>query len=473
MENPIRSRVLPFTDVVLTTVQPLEKTSHVETIDPTVMDTFYSDCYVPVLFAYRLADNSDSAYSQVVTRIKHSLQKVLIPFFSFAGRWVSSRIWKRKLLCNDEGVPFIEAYVDMELDSLVQISRTTTSFQPVPELQGYGVLGMDITQSKQEMQEDGAPPIFVQITRFKCGGVVLAVTFNHMSTDGRGFFNFMKAWSDLSRTNDTKVAVDHNRARAEIAQIGALMSSKRAGLTDTASTEQGSGLSVEPAKLGLWAMKSFEIASSTIKTLKEEAKQSQQGCSGYVSTEDCIVAHLWRSLGFLPSSLLGGKDLAVTRVVEGRSRFYDPPLTDLCGNVFTVLLPPKIPNDEVQTMPLASIASELNDALNGVRREEWLSLEMCGKVLQAFGSNQLAVMWTTSWLKFPMYEMDFGFGKPYFAFAVNSFYSGKGLGKAYVFPPAPNSSSDSVATLHVWSTPEVLHALESNPDFLPFFLAEP
>lgn len=61
MAHPILTRDLPFTDAMLTTIQALsQKTAHVESIDPTLMDSFYADCYDPVLFAYRLADEWDA-----------------------------------------------------------------------------------------------------------------------------------------------------------------------------------------------------------------------------------------------------------------------------------------------------------------------------------------------------------------------------------------------------------------------------
>ncbi|CAM6128754.1 unnamed protein product [Calypogeia fissa] len=141
MAHPLPSRVLPpFTDVQHTIIKPLQKTPHVETIYPAPLDTLVPEFYTPVLFAYRLQHSSDALYSQAVERIKASLSKVLVPFFSFAGRWVAVAPGSpgRKLLCNDEGVPFIEAkMVDTDLDAIVKAS---TAFQPVPELQGHRFL---------------------------------------------------------------------------------------------------------------------------------------------------------------------------------------------------------------------------------------------------------------------------------------------------------------------------------------------
>ncbi|CAM6086432.1 unnamed protein product [Calypogeia fissa] len=144
-----------FTNVVLSTIEPLEKTTHVESIDPTDFDMAGLELYQPALLR----------------------------------RWVAtSGDMQRKLLCNDEGVPFIEAYVDRNMDSVVRFS---VEFQPVKELQGW-----EVTSLMQQMQPDGLPGAFVQVTRFKCGRLVVAVTFSHMLADGKSLFDFMIAWSD-------------------------------------------------------------------------------------------------------------------------------------------------------------------------------------------------------------------------------------------------------------------------------------
>lgn len=51
------------------------------------------------------------------------------------------------------------------------------------------------------LQANVADPLLtVQLTSFRCGGVVLGVSFHHLVTDGAGFFNFMAAWAALARS---------------------------------------------------------------------------------------------------------------------------------------------------------------------------------------------------------------------------------------------------------------------------------
>ncbi|CAM6090984.1 unnamed protein product [Calypogeia fissa] len=56
--------------------------------------------------------------------MNEGLTKALVPW---AGRWVATPGGMgRQLLCNDKGVPFIEAYADEDMDSVVNFCRIPT-----------------------------------------------------------------------------------------------------------------------------------------------------------------------------------------------------------------------------------------------------------------------------------------------------------------------------------------------------------
>ncbi|CAM6122099.1 unnamed protein product [Calypogeia fissa] len=483
---------LEFTNVVVTTVEPLEATSHVETIDPTDNDMFAIDGYLPTLFAYRLADNSDVLYREMVDRIKQGLRKVLVPFFPWAGRWIAIPEGRgRRLVCNDKGIPFIEArVVDKDLDSVLRIS---SEFRPVPELQGYGVLGMKEASFKQRMLPDGLPCAFAQVTRFRCGGLVVAVTFNHMLADGKSLLQFLTAWSDFSRTGTTDMIMDHNRAAIQGENPGSLPSDtfddapttnpwktkSYEGTTDMIMDHNRAAIQGEnPGSLpsdtfddapttNPWKTKSYEVRASVIESLKREVNKSGDGA--YVSTMDCIYAHMLKSASSLPFSITGGKEIGVLNAVDGRTRFYDPPVPNLLGNITTIMRAPKIKTDELLNMPLSIIATKIRDKIATTKRETWLSPERVGEAMDVFVNKNILPWGQTCWSSFPMYSIYFGFGTPFFAPGLNSPISQKKLGNSYIGPPTPGVAS-SAAFMQVMSTPKVLEALEQQPDFLQFFL---
>ncbi|CAM6113787.1 unnamed protein product [Calypogeia fissa] len=439
-----------FTNVVVTTVEPLESTSHVETIDPTDIDIMTSDGYFPTLYAYRLADNSDGLYREIVDRIKQGLRKVLVPFFPWAGRWIAIPEGRgRRLVCNDKGIPFIEAHVvDKDLDSVLRIS---SEFRPVPELQGYSVLGMKDASFKQRMVHDGLPCAFAQVTRFRCGGLVVAVTFSHMHADGKSFLQFLTAWSDFSRTGTTDMIMDHNRAAIDGENPGSLPSKT---FNDAPITDP-------------WKTKCYEVRASVIESLKREVNKSGDGA--YVSTMDCIYAHMLKSVSSLPFSITGGKEIGVLNAVEGRTRFYDPPVPNLLGNAITIMTAPKIKTDELLNMPLSIIATKIREKLATTTRETWLSRERLAEAMDVSVNKNILAWKQTCWSSFPLYSLDFGFGTPFFTPGLNTAITQKILGNSFVAPPTPGVAS-SAAFMQVMSTPKVLEALEQQPDFLQFFL---
>ncbi|CAM6128755.1 unnamed protein product [Calypogeia fissa] len=210
----------------------------------------------------------------------------------------------------------------------------------------------------------------------------MGVTGNHMHVDGHAFFKFMEAWCDFSRENGTAITVDHDRAKVEVPALQMLMATAAAAAAQGDPTEHLR----YTKKMPEWAAKTFQVSALTIKALKKEVKQTNtHSRGGYVSTVDCIQAQFLKSFKGPSkelSSLLDDKEVVVTRVVEGRVRFFHPPLTDVCGNATILALSPEIPTSEVLEMPLATIACKYCEQLEDTKREEWLGLEGMGRMLQ-------------------------------------------------------------------------------------------
>ncbi|CAM6086917.1 unnamed protein product [Calypogeia fissa] len=457
--NPSRDPLVANVDV--TVVKPLQKTAHVESIEPSFVDVSFADLYVPVMFAYRLASNTNEAYSQALKRIKDGLQKVLVPYFTFAGRWIpngGSR--ERSLLCNDAGVPFIEAFVDQNMDDVMQFNL---EFDAIPELHGYGSVGMDFKVLMQPMPAGGQPPAFAQVTRFKCGGLVVAVNFNHMHTDLNGFCTFMTAWSEVSRGNAVKEE-DYDRKQVHVPALANI---------DQEVQDRMDGREEDSYATRSWVMKSWEVSASAIKSVKQEAKEVKDG-PGFVSTQDCIAAHVLCGMARIPPSVIRGKEPRITIAAEGRRRFFDPPLSkEYTGNCISPVLPARVPGKELAEMPVASVACGIRQQLESIKTEEWMGEKRWKAFFGEFASGDSVVISITSAFKTPMYEIDFGFGKPVFARRVSALwnYSRPDLfiGTAAIAAPAPSDSSSCVAVLSVFGLPEVLQALESDPIFLSLF----
>jgi hypothetical protein len=228
----------------------------------------------------------------------------------------------------------------------------------------------------------------IQVTRFKCGGLVVAVCASDMLSDGKSLFHFVTAWSELSRTGKTDKILDHNRGAVQ------LSTPRPDPLEYAAPTASKEG-----------TLRVYEVNASVVEVIKREVKKSSDG--SYVSTYDSIYAHLWKSVSSLPFSVNGGKDICMANVVEGRDRFYQHPVPNLLGNVFMSMAPPRIPTADLQKMPLSTIARKIRERLLSYTRETWLSPETRAEFFALF-CNENIVPWVVSSLSsFPLYSLEF------------------------------------------------------------------
>lgn len=116
----------------------------------------------------------------------------------WTGRFGLDANGDRAILLNDEGVRFVEATADVALGSIMPV-------QPTPGLLNLHPFGGG----------DGADELMlVQVTRFASGSLVVAITGNHLVSDGYGHCSFMTAWGNATR--GVTAAWPHNRTTSSV-----------------------------------------------------------------------------------------------------------------------------------------------------------------------------------------------------------------------------------------------------------------
>ncbi|KAK6153517.1 hypothetical protein DH2020_013156 [Rehmannia glutinosa] len=115
--------------------------------------------------------------------IEESLAKILPQFYPFAGRYIKKDHF---VDCNDEGAEFVEAEAfNVELFDLIANTKNDQ---------------LNHLLSRQSYQVDNAtdPLLSIQITKFKCGGLVISVTVSHRIADVSSIGTFIAAWSNAN-----------------------------------------------------------------------------------------------------------------------------------------------------------------------------------------------------------------------------------------------------------------------------------
>ncbi|GAQ80157.1 hypothetical protein KFL_000470300 [Klebsormidium nitens] len=157
------------------------------------LDVIQVPYHIPVIFVYRSGGSSKGAEVSPLTGsglpttalLKESLARTLAAFYPLGGRIGSSNGRPVAYGFND-GVPFIESECNLEIPSDLQPSQFSSELLATPT---PGIGGTP----------QGVPVMSVKVTRFRCGGLVLGVSFHHQIVDAAAFFTFMGAWAGVAR----------------------------------------------------------------------------------------------------------------------------------------------------------------------------------------------------------------------------------------------------------------------------------
>ncbi|CAL5435880.1 unnamed protein product [Camellia sinensis] len=147
---------------------------------------------LPVIICYK---NNPSMEGKDPARvIREALAKALVFYYPFAGRLVEGPNRELSVDCTAEGVLFIEADANVELDWL---GDTVGQGCPYLEELLYDVPGSDGIV--------GCPLLLIQGTRFSCGGFTFAIRLNHPMSDASGLMEFLNTITEFAQQPQTKI----------------------------------------------------------------------------------------------------------------------------------------------------------------------------------------------------------------------------------------------------------------------------
>nr|AFK47698.1 unknown [Lotus japonicus] len=181
----------------------------------------------------------------------------------------------------------------------------------------------------------------------------------------------------------------------------------------------------------------FRLTSEQVEKLKKEANGDIPEGSRPYSRFEAIGAHIWRC-----ASKAGAFDQNQPSVIrfnaENRGRMVPPLPRNYFGNALTQTAATGYVG-EITSKPLSHVAQKIREAVEVVNDEyirSQIDVIRCQKHLDdatalfsPFSGNQNPNLLFTSWMSMPMYEADFGKGKPvYFGLAYVSSHD-----RAYIF----------------------------------------
>ncbi|GAV85498.1 Transferase domain-containing protein [Cephalotus follicularis] len=399
--------------------------------------------HVPTIYFYKPPKSwLTPVDNTIITTLKDSLSRTLVPFYPLAGRlrWLDGG--RLELDCNAMGVQLVEAESQAKLDDF-------GDFSPSPEYECL-IPHVDYSAPIQEL-----PLLLVQVTKFRCGGISLSFTISHAVVDGPSALHFISEWARTARGEPIGVVpfLDRRilRAGEPLLVPPPLCDHEEFGhppmlLGQSSNVE-------ERKKKTIVAM--LKLTKTQVEKLRNIAKEGQFVDSDRpFSRYETVAGHVWRTA----CKARGHKHEQPTALgvcVDTRSRMQPPLPNGYFGNA-TLDVIAVSSSGELMLKPLGYAASKIREAVKKVTNEfvrsgidylknqpdltKFQDLHALGSTQGPFyGNPNLGVV---SWLTLPIYGLDFGWGREIYMGPGTHDFDGDSL-----LLPSPNGDGSLVVAL--------------------------
>ncbi|KAK9127914.1 hypothetical protein Syun_016711 [Stephania yunnanensis] len=426
----------------------------------------------------------------LIPHLKRSLSRTLTHFPPLAGRLATDADGFVYIACNDAGVEFVHANA-----THVSIRDAVPSgAADVP----YAV--------KEFFTFDGAisynghfkPIAAVQVTEL-ADGVFIGCSVNHAVTDGTSFWNFFNTFAELSKAGVCKVTPQPDFRRNFVKETKAVLNFpdgspkvtfdvnapmrerifhfsreailKLKSIANHHSTNNNNNnvyviMSKQATNTNtteILGKQSNDWTSKVVNQLYKNGTIKPPAPATEISSFQSLCAQLWRSVT-RARKLPVGKPTTFRMAVNCRHRLEPKIDAYYFGNAIQSI-PTVAAAGDVVSKDLRWCAEALHRNVvahddSTVRRgvEEWEKNPRCFPL----GNFDGAMITMGSSPRFPMYNNDFGWGRPV---AVRSGKANKFDGKISAFP---GRDGDGSVDLEVCLAPETMAGLESDPEFMEY-----
>ncbi|GLT64717.1 hypothetical protein SLA2020_371920 [Shorea laevis] len=340
---------------------------------------------IEIMFSY---EGNGTGNENAADVMKESLAKNLVKFYPLAGSLTLGLDRKMHVQCTGEGVLFVEATSDCTLEELGDISYINSKFR---ELIHY-VDGVDSILN--------VPLLTVQMTRFRCGGIVLGIAMNHILMDGEALLYFLKSWGKITRGIHLSVEPYLNRS---------ILSPRQPPILDIPHPEfvKLETKTSTPSDQESRIYQSFCFKPQKLQQLKQLAKE--KGSVTNPTSFEVISALMWimRTKAFKTEPHVTIKLLTA---VDVRTKIKPPMPECYFGNCYAVSCAACKAGDLTEK-PFSFAVKIVQEAIKKVTDDYIKSTidyyEVTRDVLQAENTA-----WISKWSRLPFYEIDFGWGEP-------------------------------------------------------------
>ncbi|CAN1142349.1 Uncharacterized acetyltransferase At3g50280 [Linum perenne] len=356
-----------------------------------------------------------SSSSDLITLLKTSLSSALSHFPALAGRLTTDFSGHVHISCNDAGVTFIHAKAPQ-----ISIHDILIPSSDVPHfVKEFFTFDNTISYSGHSK-----PIAAVQVTELD-DGVFVACIVNHAVTDGTSFWHFFNTFAELAK-GAQKISNSPDFCRDTVFNSPAVLEFPSGGPTVTFSGDV-------PLRERV-----FHFSREAIVKLKNRANDD---AAVNISSFQSLSAQLWRSVT-RARKLHPNKTTTFRMAVNCRHRLEPRLSSYYFGNL-------------IQSIPTLAPAGELLAHDLG-----WCANLLHQNVVAHNADGASNTMGSSP--RFPMYDNDFGWGRP---LAIRSGKANKFDGKISAFP---GREGDGSVDLEVVLAPETMAGIENDEEFMQY-----
>jgi hypothetical protein len=331
--------------------------------------------------------------------LEAGLAKALAEYREWAGRLCADAGGNRAIMLDDAGARFVEATADAELaSSLMQLTTGDKLLSLFPSCHGADEL------------------LLAQVTRFRCGSIIIGVSMHHKVADGHAIWAFLFAWGQATRGVAISPVPVHDRTSLFAPRNPPRIEFDHRGNEFKPHGDESGGSAGDEVLIHR-----VHFSRQRIMALKSKASE---GAARPCTTLQCLAAHLWRCIT-RARGLDAGATTRMRIAVNGRTRMRRPRVpAGYTGNVVLWAWP--------TTTAQELVDRPLRDAVELISREvariddayfrSFIDFASSGEVekeqlVPTADSLELTLspnVEVDSLLGIPFYEMDFRGSRPFF-----------------------------------------------------------
>ncbi|OIV92930.1 hypothetical protein TanjilG_20592 [Lupinus angustifolius] len=396
----------------------------------------------PVTYIYFYHKPKVENFRTFVESLKSSLAQVLSYYYPFAGQIVQNPItFEPEIICDNKGALLIQAHVDI----------------PLKKLDFYN-LNETFQEKIVSIQPDF--PLQIQVTNYTCGGISIAFSFDHALGDASSFGKFITSLCEIAQNKPISCIPNHTRHLPPRSPLKYQPSLDQTFIKCT--KEEINNIPMSHISL----KRLYHINASSINMLQRLASNG----STKRTKIEAFSAYVWK---IMASSIdQSHEKCKMGWLVDGRERISKgkSSMSNYIGNVLSLAFR-EASIQELKEASISDIGSIVNESISKVNNEahfldliDWVECNRPGLMLAKTVLGQEGpTLVVSSGRRFPVTEIDFGFGSPLLGTVYTSIER-SGVGYMNQRPSAKGDGSWTISAI-LW--PKLATVLENDSIFQP------